>query len=928
MAALLERDAELALLGSALDSALAGRGRVAVVQGSPGIGKTRVLEETKATARRRGLSVLAATGGELEREFPYGVVRQLFDPVLGGEREPGELLEGAARLALPALSFVPAADAVPSEPSILHGLYWLVAGVADRRPLLLAIDDAQWADPPSLRFAVYLARRCSELPVAIVLAVRSSAPEPLVVELADGRPVLELAPLSEQGVASLISATLGSPVAPAFATAVHAAAGGNPFLTGELVRAAEAEGLAPGAEGVSRLGRLATAGVDRSVRRRLGRLAPEAVALARAVAVLGDDAQLRHAAELAELDERTASAAAGKLAAEEILAPGVPLRFTHALVRASVAGEVGAAELEVLRARAARLLHADGAAATRVAAHLLATAPSADPWAVEVLRQAARDALAQGAPEPAVASLRRALDEPPPAGLRGDVLFELGQAEVHADNLAGVEHLAAARAALADPGARTAAAVALAQGLVVLMRPADAVEVLLEELDEAERRGERELALRIAAQIARAARVDLEDEFDARTRIERLVAGATGATAGERLLLSAVADKDLGTGRSAAATAELAERLLAGLGSVESWRPVGPQGSAMVSLLIADRLERCSELIDAAIAGAQRIGSAVGFQQGVTIRGYCRFQQGALRAAEADLRAAILTGRTFGHQFPPALGGLVQVLVERGELAEAEELLEHDGLTGPVPRVALFTSMLFSRAALRRAQGRIADAVADARETGERYLAVQMTRPAPPWRSLLALLLADEHRDEALALAREEADAAAEWGTTRSIGVAMHRWGLIEGGAAGEERIRAAIGTLDGSVARLELARALVDLGAVMRGRRALVEARPWLEQGMDLAHACGATALAERARTELAATGVRPRRAARTGLDSLTASELRVVELAARGMTNRAIAQSLFVTQRTVETHLGHAYQKLGHSSRERLREQLHASG
>ena len=96
----------------------------------------------------------------------------------------------------------------------------------------------------------------------------------------------------------------------------------------------------------------------------------------------------------------------------------------------------------------------------------------------------------------------------------------------------------------------------------------------------------------------------------------------------------------------------------------------------------------------------------------------------------------------------------------------------------------------------------------------------------------------------------------------------------------------------------------------------------------MDLAHACGATALAEHARTELAATGVRPRRAARTGRDALTASELRVAELAASGMTNRAIAQSLFVTQRTVETHLGHAYQKLGHSSRERLAQQLGRPG
>ena len=126
-------------------------------------------------------------------------------------------------------------------------------------------------------------------------------------------------------------------------------------------------------------------------------------------------------------------------------------------------------------------------------------------------------------------------------------------------------------------------------------------------------------------------------------------------------------------------------------------------------------------------------------------------------------------------------------------------------------------------------------------------------------------------------------------------------------------RIRAAVATLEGSPARLGLAHALVDLGADVRRRRAPVEARPWLERGMELAHACGATRLAEHARTELAATGVRPRRAARTGSDALTASELRVAELAASGLTNRTIAQSLFVTQRTVETHLGHVVPEAG---------------
>jgi DNA-binding CsgD family transcriptional regulator len=930
VAVLLERDAELAELAGLLDSALAGRGGVAVVQGSPGIGKTRVLDELTANARRRGLTVLRATGGELEQEFPYGVVRQLLDPVLHGERGAEELLEGAARLVLPALSFASGDDAAPSEAAILHGLYWLVAGLAARGPLLLAVDDAQWADTPSLRAAVYLARRVGDLPIALMLAMRRvdvSAPDRLLTELVDGRAVLDLAPLTEAGVAALIEAVTGAEVAPAFAAAVCAATGGNPFLTVELIRAAAAEGLEPTAEAVARLGVLATAGVDRSVRRRLARLAPAAVALARAVAVLGDDADLRHAAMLADVDERAAARAAASLAAADVLERGASLRFVHALVRASVTNDAGDAVLDVLHARAARLLDADGAIAARVAAHILASTPRGDPWAVEVLRRAAREALAQGAPQPAVRSLRRALEEPPKPELRGQVLLELGLAETHADSSAGVGHLSEAYAALVEPEARTTAALARAQTLLVLMRPGEAVDVLLTELDAAER-CDHELAFRIAAQIAIATRVTMGGRSSARERIKRLAQDATGASDGERRLLAALADEELGTSASATATAELANRLLGLHGGVKAWRPVGPQASAMVSLLVADRLDVVTERIEPAIAEAQEIGSAVGFQHGVGLRGYCRWQEGDLKRAEADLRASFETGQEFGNQFPPFVAGLVGVLVERGELAEADQLLVECGLAGAMPQVMLFNPLLFHRAELRRAQGRRGEAIADGREAGDRYLASGITRPVPPWRSALALVLAPDAREEALALAHEEVEAAAAWGTPRSIGLAGHRLGLIEGAPAGEERIRAAIATLEGSPARLELAHALVDLGAIVRRRRASAEARPWLERGMELAHACGATRLAEHARTELAATGVRPRRAARTGRDALTASELRVAELAASGLTNRTIAQSLFVTQRTVETHLGHVYQKLGHSSRERLQEDLGRGG
>jgi DNA-binding CsgD family transcriptional regulator len=118
----------------------------------------------------------------------------------------------------------------------------------------------------------------------------------------------------------------------------------------------------------------------------------------------------------------------------------------------------------------------------------------------------------------------------------------------------------------------------------------------------------------------------------------------------------------------------------------------------------------------------------------------------------------------------------------------------------------------------------------------------------------------------------------------------------------------------------LEHARALADLGAALRRAGCRAEAREPLRAGLDLAHRQGAWALAERARTELVASGARPRRVLLSGVDALTPSERRVADMAAAGRTNREIAQALFVTARTVEGHLTHVFQKLGLESRAEL--------
>ncbi len=126
-----------------------------------------------------------------------------------------------------------------------------------------------------------------------------------------------------------------------------------------------------------------------------------------------------------------------------------------------------------------------------------------------------------------------------------------------------------------------------------------------------------------------------------------------------------------------------------------------------------------------------------------------------------------------------------------------------------------------------------------------------------------------------------------------------------------------AVGLLAASPARLEHARALTDLGAAQRRANRRADARETLREALEMARRCGATVVAERAHGELLATGARPRRVQLTGVDSLTASERRIAVMASEGLSNPAIAQALFVTRKTVETHLGHVYSKLGIGSR-----------
>ena len=191
---------------------------------------------------------------------------------------------------------------------------------------------------------------------------------------------------------------------------------------------------------------------------------------------------------------------------------------------------------------------------------------------------------------------------------------------------------------------------------------------------------------------------------------------------------------------------------------------------------------------------------------------------------------------------------------------------------------------------------------------------------AAPWRSLKALVLGSLDRaEEGIDLAREELELARAWGGRQPIGHALRVLGTLER-EAGIEHLQEAVETLERSTARLELAKALLALGTALRLARQPTKAREPLRRAIEIGSACSADALVERARGELRAAGARPRREALGGIESLTPSERRVAGMAAEEMTNREIAQTLFVTPKTVEVHLSNAYRKLEISNRRQL--------
>jgi DNA-binding NarL/FixJ family response regulator len=915
--ALLEREDELAAVGELLDAARAGAGGVMTIEGEAGAGKTTLLATAGQQATEREMVVLRARGGEYERDFPYGVVRQ----------RRVELLSGSAALAAPVFE-ARAAGRDAGEPfAVQHGLYWLVANLAATAPFALLVDDAQWADLASLRVLAYVGRRLDELAAALVLTVRTGEPGghlDLLGELRRepaGR-TIRPRPLSTRAAAALLAAEVGCRPTPLFAETCCRATAGNPFLLVELLRVLKAEDIAPTDENAEGLTQAAAGDVSRSILTRLGRLEEHAVDVARAAAVLEPNAEVRLVASLAGLPTSVVAKAAEQLVATRLLVDARPLTYVHPLVRAAILSDLSAPQRAMLHARSARLLAESDAPLDAVAAHLLLAEPDDDEWASAQVGAAAAAALDRAAPDAAVRYLRRALREPPPKEERLMASRELGVALLRANDAEGIEVLRTVRSALEDPAERAEIAIELALSFSLRMRGEEAVSMLEESLAEIpDRRSGLGVRLRGFllllvfwgyGRLLEGALPEPGEAFDLDTPEGRLIVQLTATLYG------------FGLG-SVEEAGKMAEASTANREAVEADALAGlaPTG-ALVSLTLSDRGELVGGLFEIVNKAAERRGALLGAAGARGPRCFCRLFDGQLHEAQADaetaLRIALLAG--FPVSLSIWLSAALRTFVARGDFSAAEKLVDEVWRGRELPGGFAGALLSCARGELRLHTGRPAEARHDFLASAERLTFLPYANPeALGWRTGLALCEAAlGNQQEARGLADEAVELAQKAGGKRGIGVAMRIQGVIASGTEGIELLQEAADLLATTRARLQYAHALADLGAALRRANRRKDARGPLREALQLAHRCGAAGLEERARTELAATGARPRKAVLSGVESLTPSELRVARIAAKGMTNREVAQALTVTEKTVETHLRHVFQKLDISRRTEL--------
>ncbi|MFK4265878.1 helix-turn-helix transcriptional regulator [Streptomyces milbemycinicus] len=937
---LIGRADELAALRDHAEAARSGRAGLVILSGPAGIGKTTLLHAFVNGGACQGMTVLHGRCGEVVTNAGYGGVRALFGSL--GLTEAGDggvhespLLKGSAGRALPALRPAPAEEEPGTAATVypvLHGLYWLTVNLTARGPLVLVLDDAHWCDERSLRWIDFLLRRADDLPLLVVLAQRTEAEPAAPGALADiaaqsRSTAIRLEPLTDDGVGEMVGRVFPTPdhvLDTAFVERAAAVSGGNPLMLAKLLSELRSMGASPDEKSLGAVAEVGQGVVALSVRALMGRLAPWVRDVATAIAVLGEEGG-EHVGALAGVPVALVEEAVAVLRGAEVVAPD-RVDLAHDVVRSAVLDSSATEELGELRARAALLLSDAGRPAEEVAGQLLLVPVVDQPWMRRVLREAAAGAETRGAPEAAIRYLYRVLEaEPHSVSARAQLARSL--AEINPPE--AIALLAEALELAEDVRVRATLAVQFGFVCLTVQQAPAAVRVVGEVLDALEAElgsdphpdpADRELRALVQSVLLITGCDEKATIAAVRGRFARMAAPA-GDTPAQRQTLAMMSVLTAMDGRSAERAVRQARRAQRVSDAASGTLPLI---FSAFTLGLADDAQGSLEALDLSLRYSQENAAVWTYVLGLSTRSVMLHTMGEIPDALADAQTAveiIAEERWSGNVTMPQTA-LATALVDRGEPEQAEALLERIARPNLDGFVMEYHWYLMARARARWALGDGETALGLFLDCGRSLEETGITNPAfAPWWAEAACLLAERGRpEEAGDLVEWGAGLARRWGTSRALGLAALARGVTTQGRPGVELLTESVALLSRSPARAEHARAEYLLGGALLEAGDQRGAREHLRTAADLAWRCGALALAREARRRLVASGGRMREITTSPVDLLTGMERTVANLAAAGAGNREIAESLFVTVRTVEMHLTGVYRKLSVSQRAEL--------
>jgi DNA-binding CsgD family transcriptional regulator len=860
-------------------------------------------------------------------------VRDLLEPLELTPEDPADspLLRGNARWALSALfpdraakSAVHHADANSASYAALYGLYWLAFNLMSTAPLVLIVDDAHRCDEHSLRWLDFLLRRADDLPLLVLLAYRGEEMvEPAASVLSEivAQPdctVVDLDTLVEAEVDEVVANVLAIRPDSEFTRACATVTGGNPLLLNRLLDELHRSAVRPVAACVRAVEEVGRDVVATSVLARLSSQHEPVRKVAAAVAVLGAGAETGTVAALAEANARQVAEALAVLRHNNIVAPS-EVDFVHDVVRSAVLDDLPTQELDSLRARAARLLNDAGRPIFEVADQLLRLSGLDELWMVEMLRDAAAMAERQGAPEVSVRYLRRVLDVELSEPERIRTQAELGRILSQIDPAAALPILRDVLAQVTDPDTYAPLAIQFATTAFSAVSYQEAIRVLAELLGMLSLKGghtgsaeDRELAMLLESMLL-VIGMGEKSTFDLvrdRARTRSLPEGNTSA---ERRLLAA-------TSMVGSLSCEPREQLVERARRVLHFREIDADAwtarCALFGMYLADEVEEVLAGAKQALAAAKAEGALWSYSYSMAWYSRVRHFVGDVREAAADSQTAaeICEQALWGESTAAQFNSWASVLVEQGHVEKAEAVLDQINRAWFEEAILEWPLFLHARARARWFRGDRDKALELLLRCGKSLDDAGVVNPVfVPWRTDAARLLVElGRRSEAAELVERDGELAHRWGTARAIGVNLAAQGMVTDGQRAVELLTAAVEVLADSPARLEEARAQYHLGAALLRIDDVQGARKHLRGSADLATLCGSLVIAGTARELAVAAGGRVGQSADSPVDLLTGSEHRVTTMAAAGATNREIAEALFVTLRTVETHLTSAYRKL----------------